>query len=105
MKTIELKNFGGKLSHIYRRQNGKCAELGCKVRGINNLTRDHIVPIAIARIYGWTRVMYESDVNLQLLCVYHHLAKDKRNNQRIDKILKRQELLKRFSQLKYVLVR
>ena len=101
MKTIEVRNFGGKLANIYKRQKGKCAEQGCNVRGINNLTRDHIVPIAIARLYGWTKAMYDSEVNLQLLCVAHHLIKDKRNNQRIDKLTKRQMILIKIQQLKY----
>lgn len=100
MKTIGVTRFGGKLANIYRKQGGKCNEVDCSVSGIRNLTRDHIIPIAVAKLYGWSKEMYEAEENLQLICPIHHYRKDKRVNQRLDKIKYRKEILQRIHILK-----
>lgn len=99
MKTIERSNFGGRLADIYQKQKGKCNEAGCRVYGIRNLTQDHKIPKAIARLYGLPRDFYESKENKQLICVQHHLRKDRGVNKRMADIRKRSQLLESIKRL------
>ena len=61
---------------IYWNGKHKCYFPYCRERNLRKLTKDHIVPIAVAYCLNWTIEETKSYKNLQLLCKKHHMVKD-----------------------------
>lgn len=65
------------IKNIYYEGKRKCWYPWCREKRVYKLTKDHIVPIAVAYYLNWTIEETKSYRNLQLLCVKHHAKKDK----------------------------
>lgn len=61
---------------LYFHGKKKCVYPYCRNRLVNELQKDHIVPISVAYFLNWSLKETRSFSNIQLLCDSHHKIKD-----------------------------